>query len=145
MIERYLYAARLRESRRKRKATCGGKKPSLKKKKKSSRPTKSKDGQKEDGLSEVVMQFSRKQMVCIELRKVQQQSGCSTVSLNLAIDALKPYVQFSLPRVEEADNLIKKISGATVLRLHGCVTKDCPTIWTPENDQTCCPLCGANR
>ena len=121
---------------------CGGKTNPRKKKKKIRSHCANSNS---NDLAEVVMQFSRKQMVCIELRKVQLKSGCSTLSLNLALEALKPYVQFPLPKVQEADAFIKRISGANVIRLHGCATKDCPTIWTPEDDQECCSLCGANR
>jgi hypothetical protein len=100
---------------------------------------------KKDLLPVVLQQVTRKDLVCMQLRRVQTQTGCSTATLNLAINAISPYCKFELPRLRYADNFWRKLSGAKVIRLHGCVTPSCTHVFGPEDAQTHCPLCNEGR
>ena len=47
-----------------------------------------------DKLPDVIRQVSRKDMMCLELRRIQCKTGCSTNTLNLALDVIAPYLKF---------------------------------------------------
>lgn len=96
-------------------------------------------------LPEVIRQVSRKDLMCLELRRLQCKTGCSTNTLNLALNVIAPYLKFDPARVQRADSLLKKLSGATVIRLHGCVGRHCSHVFGPDDPAVHCPRCGTAR
>jgi len=100
---------------------------------------------KKDFLPQVLQQVSQKELVCMQLRRIQSRTGCSTNTLNLAINAISPYCKFNLPRLTHADKFWRELSGASVIRLHGCVGKSCTHVFGPDDARTHCPLCNEGR
>ena len=96
---------------------------------------------------EVIKQVSRKELLCMQLRRVQRKTGCSTTTLDLAMGVMQSYIPFKLPKsVREADKYMREMSGAQVLLLHGCTNRRCSGhVFSPDDCALECPLCGDLR
>ena len=91
--------------------------------------------------------LTAKDEICVALRRVQKKTGCSTKTLNLVHEALRPYLraQFDGPlKVSHATKKIAGRSGAVILRLHGCV--GCHEhVFMPKCRARLCPKCQSPR
>ncbi len=94
--------------------------------------------------------------VCVTLRQVQSQSRCSTRTLNLILESLlNTFTDFTetvtgekldrgVTTFQKADKIIKVASGASCLRLHGCVGCN-EHVYHPQDVDRTCPLCDHPR
>ena len=81
--------------------------------------------------------------VCVALRKVQNQTGCSTRTLKKTYAELQPWIKGKCS-FRQVDKLLRCESGATSIRLNGCV--GCHAyVFTPEDPRRRCPLCNYPR
>jgi len=79
--------------------------------------------------------------ISVSLRILQSRTGCATNTLKEVIETLKPYLRLaSFSSFANADSKLKKASGATCLRLNGCV--GCHHhVFHPQNRDRLCPKC----
>lgn len=117
-------------------------------KKKRSLRTQWQEGLNSGEWMELIKQVSRKDLLCMQLRRVQRKTGCSTQTLDLAMGVMKEYLPFKLPKsVRDADKYMRQMSGARVMILHGCTNPRCPKphVFTPDDGEHECPTCGESR
>ena len=89
---------------------------------------------------------STEQNIYITLREVQLISGCTTRTLNVMLQKLKPFLKgcehvknLQMPRMRS------RRKSQFKMQLHGCVRADCEYVFGPENTATHCPECGDSR
>ena len=83
-------------------------------------------------------------LVCVALRKVQSQTGCSTRTLKKTYAALKPFMKKKGRGLRQVSKVMRGVSGATSIRLNGCVS--CHAyVFTPEDKRRRCPTCDHPR
>ena len=82
----------------------------------------------------------------IALRHVQRQSRCTTTTLKSVLQVLKPFLNIDTSRMDvwRATKNIYKRTGATLLKLNGCVGCD-DYVFLPDEHNDHCPLCGHER
>ena len=86
--------------------------------------------------------LSQEERVYIALRRVQDESRCATRTLKLVVNALRPFLKCNvdLKNLVKTDKKMQSASGASCLRLHGCVS--CHRhIFSPNDKLRHCPLC----
>ncbi len=84
--------------------------------------------------------------ICMALRRVQRESGCTTKTLQLVLQHLQPFLKcddgtFNFSR---ADRLMFELSGTTVLKLNGCVGCD-RHVYAPADTDVRCPTSTLQR
>ena len=89
--------------------------------------------------------FTKEDMFCVNLRRVQQRSGCSDVTCKDFLETFAKLLNIgAVKSLHQCDELIQEASGARVLRLHGCV--GCHQhVWHPNDKETHCTHCGYAR
>ena len=89
---------------------------------------------------------STEEIIYLQLRQVQQITGCTTQTLNVMLQKLHPFLKgcedvkkLQMPRIRaRRKSPFKK-------QMHGCVGPDCFYIFGPENTASHCPQCGDSR
>ena len=83
-------------------------------------------------------------LVCVALRKVQSQTGCSTRTIKKTYEALEPYFEKKSRGFRHVDKVLRAVSGAVSIRLDGCV--GCHSyVFDPQNKKLQCPICDHRR
>ena len=89
---------------------------------------------------------SAEQKIYLELRQVQNITGCTTKTLNVMLQKLHPFLKgcedvkkLQMPRMRS------RRKSPFKMQLHGCVRADCGHVFGPENTATHCPACGDSR
>ena len=82
----------------------------------------------------------------LALRQVQSETGCTTKVLQTALKILQPFLNIKVSPgcLRRTSQGLFRQSGATVLRLNGCV--DCHNyVFLPSDRRQTCPDCGHQR
>ena len=86
------------------------------------------------------------QQIYTTLREVQSITGCTTKTLNVMLQKLKPFLKgceyvkkLQMPRMRS------RRKSQFKMQLHGCVRANCYYVFGPENRSTHCPQCGESR
>ena len=60
-------------------------------------------------------------LVCVALRKVQSETGCSTRTIKKTYQKLEPFFDKKGRGFRHVDKVLRGVSGAASIRLDGCV------------------------
>jgi len=106
------------------------------------RTTRSNDnGKRRTPMQSVVLNGDQ---VCVALRKVQSQTGCSTRTIKKTYEALEPFIGKKSRGFRYIDKVLRGVSGAVSIRLDGCV--GCHAyVFDPQNRKKQCPICDHPR
>lgn len=83
--------------------------------------------------------FTEQDKICVDIRRLQQRSGCTNVTCGDVLSLFKQYLGNIVPKDFRAvDRKLRKAAGASVLRLNGC--PECNRhVYHPEDKTEFCP------
>ena len=89
-------------------------------------------------------------MFCVDLRRLQQRTGCSDVTCKDIIRTMSKYLRSDvhIPNsFRSTDKKLKKVAGASFIVLHACTGQDgkCKHVYKKQDNDTHCPSCGHAR
>ena len=81
--------------------------------------------------------------VWLALRKVQRLTACTTTTLYTFLDIMDPYLVTgcTTQEIKTAEKELCARSGATMIKLNGCVGPNCMHVFEPKDKDTHCPDC----
>ena len=83
--------------------------------------------------------FTKQDMFCVDIRRLQQRSGCSDATCKEILKVFSKYLGIDTPtNLKSCDKKLHKTAGAQVLRLNGC-PKCNKTVLHPDDPVTHCP------
>ena len=89
--------------------------------------------------------FTKEDDFCIDVRRLQQRTGCSDSTCEDIIKTFRRYLRIDAPQnFRQADGKMKSVAGTKCLRLNGC-TGCHGHVYLPDDGAKCCPLCGHAR
>ena len=90
--------------------------------------------------------FTEADEFCVSIRRLQKRTGCSDVACNDMISTFRKYLRMDVPTdFTSTDRRMREASGASFLRLHGCVHCN-KHVFLPDDKSKNCPLlCGFSR
>ena len=78
-------------------------------------------------------------MLCVDIRRLQQRSRCSDVTCRDIIKTMSKYLRIDAPESFRAtDKKMKDVAGATCLRLNGCTGCN-RHVYLPDDKSKFCP------
>ena len=85
--------------------------------------------------------------VWLALRKVQRLTACTTTTLYTFLDVMDPFLVTgcTAAEIKHAEKELRGRSGATMIKLNGCVGPNCMHVFEPKDEDTHCPDCGHPR
>jgi hypothetical protein len=89
--------------------------------------------------------FTKEDQFCIDVRRLQQRTGCTDATCDDIIRTFSNYLGAKIPsNFKAADKKIQLKAGAKCLRLNGCVGCD-KHVFLPDDPAEECSLCGHQR
>ena len=83
--------------------------------------------------------FTKEDMLCADLRRLQQRCGCSDTACDDILRTFQKYLNVDAPANFRAyDKTMKQAAGARMLRLNGCVGCD-RRVYLPTDKTRFCP------
>ena len=89
--------------------------------------------------------FTKADQVFVDLRRLQQKAGCSDATCAKILQMFAKYLHIDAStNLQKSDKKLKKVAGAEMLRLQGCI--GCHDhVFHPTDKATDCPKCNHPR
>lgn len=81
--------------------------------------------------------LTKEDMLCVDIRRLQQRSGCSDVTCKEVLQMFKQYLGDLPTGFRSVDKKMQKAAGASVLRLHGCMQCN-QHVYHPDDEAHLC-------
>ena len=83
--------------------------------------------------------FTKADELCVDLRRLQQRSGCSDKTCDDILRTFSKYLSLDAPiNFRKQDKKLQEFAGATVLRLNGCPRCN-KHVYLPTDGDASCP------
>ena len=88
--------------------------------------------------------FTKEDMFCVDLRRLQQRCGCSDATCKEILKTFGGYLRMDTPKsLKKCDKKLHAAAGAQVLRLNGCPSCN-KTVFLPDDPAVSCPYVKAD-